>query len=86
MTTVVSPHAEAIEPQRLYRLDHAKRILGLGEWVWRRSMLPHVRTARVGNRKFVLGSDLIAAVQRSADHPRPDRNDSGNASESGAPC
>ena len=53
-----------ILPGALYRLETAKRILGLGDWAFRQLRREGLPVLRVSGRAFVAADDLIAFIRR----------------------
>jgi len=63
------PHVvdTSIDPVKLYRSDDLASRMGWRPSGWRAARRAGLRATRYGKRWYVVGSDLIAFVQRHAD-------------------
>lgn len=55
-----------IDPDKMYAFSLVTKLFGIGRLTLRRFVREGMPTAGAGNRKFVLGSDLIAAMLQDA--------------------
>lgn len=55
----------------LIPLSLAKKTLGLGEWALRTARARGLKVTRIGNRRFILGSDLLAFVRAEQERQHP---------------
>jgi len=61
--------AGVINAQEVYTLDEAKARLGLADWAFRKAQRAGLVTHKIGRRKYVRGSDILAFLEQQAKRP-----------------
>lgn len=57
-----------VEPNAVYTLEEAMSRLRMGRWAWRKfAAKGTLRTLPVGNRTYIRGSEIFAALDRAAE-------------------